>query len=130
VAAVRRYLERAEQTLGQPAPDTAHVLLGRARTAVELVDAAGVQHNLELADRILRESLDHIGLAYRLSAQFPPAAPDLGTPARRWFCSSCHYPIGQPAITRSMPSEPHEELRRKLERQWVDPATEPPLPPI
>ena len=47
-----------------------------------LVDDAGVQHNLELADRVLRESLDHIGLAYRLSAQFPPAAPDLGMISR------------------------------------------------
>ncbi len=129
VAAVRGYLERAERTLGESLPDTASVLLGRARTAVELVGNAGVQHNLELGDRVLRESLDHIGLAYRLSAQFPPAAPDLGTPARRWFCSSCHYPIGQPAITGTMPSEPHAELRRKLERQWVDPATELPLPP-
>ena len=129
VAAVRSYLERAERSLGESMPDTASVLLGRARSAVELVGEAGVQHNLELGDRVLRESLDHIGLAYRLSAQFPPAAPDLGTPARRWFCSSCHYPIGQPAITGTMPSEPHAELRRKLERQWVDPATEPPLLP-
>lgn len=130
VAAVDRYLGQAERELGPSAPDTARLLLGRARTVVDLVDEGGVQHNIELADRILRESLDHIGLAYRLSARFPPAAPDLGTPARRWFCSSCHYPIGQPAITSSMPTEPHEELRRKLERQWVDPGTEPPFPPI
>jgi len=121
VRLVGRYVSDAERMLGANPPDTVRVLLGLARSAVDLVGDGGIAHNIELGDRLLRESLDHVGLAYRLSAEYPPAPPDLGIRARRWFCSSCHYPLGQPTITSNMPREPHEELRRKLEREWSDP---------
>jgi hypothetical protein len=115
---VDRYVSTAERALASNPPDTVRVLLERARGALDLLADGGIAHNLEFGDRLLRESLDQIGLAYRLSAEYPPAPPDLGIQARRWFCSSCHYALGQTRITSDMPREPHAELQRKLEREY------------
>jgi hypothetical protein len=45
-------------------PDSARRLLAGAAELVQLVEEAGGQHNLEVSDRIFRESVDRVKRAY------------------------------------------------------------------
>jgi hypothetical protein len=57
------------------------------------VDSARPAHNLEVADRLLREALASAVSAYHAAGLMPPAEPRLGPPATRGSCISCHYGV-------------------------------------
>jgi hypothetical protein len=106
------YVNAAGTEFGASAPDSARALVASASEMLALVREAGGQHNLELADRIFRESVRRVGEAYRLAGRTPPTAPRLGSPPHSATCSGCHYDQG-PWDLRRMPAGFHEELVRR-----------------
>lgn len=108
------FTEQAQAQLAN-APDTARVLLDRARALVELVDEAGGQHNLELADRIFRDTRSLVLNAYRVSGRPAPSAPSLGTTAHEGLCTYCHYGSQGAGDLRRMPADFHQEVMRRSE---------------
>lgn len=107
----RAYLDRAATGLAGAESDTVRSLLRWADAALVLVEAAGGQHNLELADRIFRESVDRAREAYRVAGRAAPPAPDFGRPPHLGLCSGCHYSV-EPWDFGSMPSRFHREVLR------------------
>jgi hypothetical protein len=103
------YVATAQRTLGDGMPDSSRVLLGSAARVLALVDSAGGQHNLELADRVFRESVRRAQEAYRIAGRPAPPAPALGRPPHLGLCSGCHYD-GQPLDIRAMPRDFHERI--------------------
>jgi hypothetical protein len=77
---------------------------------VQLVEQAGGQHNLELADRIFRDARDRLLAAYRMAGRPLPSAPDLGTAAHEGLCTYCHYAPGDIWNYRRMPADFHEQV--------------------
>ena len=75
-----------------------------------LVRTAGGQHNLELADRIFRNSVAHVENAYRLSGRRAPAEPQLGNTAHVGTCTFCHYSGTERMNYSSVSGELHERL--------------------
>lgn len=108
------YTERAVAELTS-APDTAQRLAASALTAVQLVAEAGGQHNLELADRIFRESSARTVQAYRLAGRVPPAPPALGTSAHEGLCTYCHYGSQGAGNLRQMPADFHAQVMKPKE---------------
>jgi hypothetical protein len=108
------YLQTAERAIGAGAPDSARALLTSASQMLGLVREAGGQHNLELTDRIFRESVRRVDAAYALVGQRPTTAPQLGAPPHSGLCSGCHYDQG-PWDLRRMPAGFHEELVHRAE---------------
>ncbi|HSJ14731.1 MAG TPA: cytochrome c3 family protein [Longimicrobiales bacterium] len=106
------FTARAQRELAT-APDTAQRLLRSAQRMVALVDEAGGQHNLELADRIFRESSARTLEAYRLAGRSAPGAPALGPTAHEGLCSYCHYSPNDPWNFRRMPADFHERVLGK-----------------
>jgi hypothetical protein len=102
---------RATQDL-ESAPDSARALVAGARELVALVERAGGQHNLELADRIFRASRDRVVRAYTLAGRRAPPPPDLGTTAHEGLCTYCHYGPGGAGNLRNMPADFHENVMR------------------
>jgi hypothetical protein len=109
------YVAAAERDIGPAAPDSARALVVSAGQMVSLVRDAGGQHNLDLADRLFRESVRRVGEAYAVAGRTVPAAPRLGSPPHMGVCSSCHYDQG-PWDLRQMPAGFHEELVRRQRR--------------
>lgn len=109
--ATRAYVNRALTALQGVQQDSARVLLADADAYLRLVEAAGGQHNLELSDRLFRQSLEHAAAAYRLAGRSAPAAPDLGRPPHMGLCSGCHYD-NQPWRLEGMPAGFHREVLR------------------
>lgn len=109
LAASTQYVARAESELGTPS-DSAAALLGTAREMVELVRAAGGQHNLELSDRLMREAVDRARGAYRVAGRTPPPAPDMGRVPHTGLCSYCHYRPDEPWNFEVMPADFHQSL--------------------
>jgi hypothetical protein len=107
--AMQAFTDRAARDLGA-APDTARALLRSARDMLALVAEAGGQHNLELADRIFRDSRTRTLEAYRLSGRAAPPAPVLGATAHEGLCSFCHYSPDDPWNFRRMPADFHERV--------------------
>jgi hypothetical protein len=89
--AVSQYVARARAELGAAAPDTARALIESAARMMALVEEAGGHHNLELSDRIFRESVARVRSAYGQAGRVPPQPPVLGSPAHEGVCSFCHY---------------------------------------
>lgn len=81
-----------------------------AATLVELVDAAGGQHNLELADRLLRRALDEVRGAYVAAGMQPPAAPELGRVPHAGLCTYCHYGPQEPWNMEAMSDAFHRRV--------------------
>jgi hypothetical protein len=102
---VSAFVARATADLAGSDSDSVRVLLESSRAALDLVEQAGGQHNLELSDRIFRAAVDRVQRAYRLAGRVPPAAPLLGSPAHEGVCSYCHYSPTDPWDFRRM-SEP------------------------
>jgi len=109
VASLLAYTGRAAVELAS-APDTARQLTSSARQMVQVVDDAGGQHNLELADRIFRDATQRIMDAYRLAGRTAPPPPDLGTAAHEGLCTYCHYAPGDVWNYRRMPADFHEQV--------------------
>lgn len=106
------YVAAASTALGAGAPDSARSLLARATGMLALVGEAGGQHNLELSDRIFRESVRNASAAYRLAGRSAPPPPQLGSPPHYGLCTGCHY--NDDALDlRRMPSGFHEGLVRE-----------------
>lgn len=57
------------------------------------VDSARPVHNLQAADELLRRALTEGVQAYRAAGLAPAREPELGPPARRGTCMSCHYGV-------------------------------------
>lgn len=112
----RGYRSRAAGDLRGAAPDSVPVHLGRAEELLALVERAGASHNVQLADAILRESVDRVRAAYRAAGRQPPAAPEMGRRPRVGFCSYCHYRIGEPTGFDEIPADFHQEVTRRTER--------------
>jgi hypothetical protein len=108
-ASMLAFTGRAARDL-QNAPDTARALVRAADAMVTLVADAGGQHNLELADRIFRDSQRRVADAYRLAGRPAPAAPALGAAAHEGLCSFCHYSQDDPWNFRRMPADFHERV--------------------
>jgi hypothetical protein len=111
LSASRAYVDRAGRQLEQ-APDTVRSLVRVAREMVELVAAAGGQHNLELSDRLMREAVVQVQEAYRLAGQAAPLAPDLGRIPHTGLCSYCHYDPREPWNFEAMSEDFHERVLR------------------
>jgi hypothetical protein len=107
--ATTAYVRAAEQGLGAGMPDSSRVLLTSASRVLALVDSAGGHHNLELSDRVFRESVRRVQDAYRLAGRTAPAPPSLGRPPHLGLCSGCHY-SGDQLDMRAMPSDFHERI--------------------
>jgi hypothetical protein len=107
---VADYVARAQRELGAAAPDSARDLIAGAVQLVGLVQEAGGQHNLEVSDRIFRESIDRVRRAYGLARRAPPPAPTLGSPAHEGTCSYCHYAPDGPWDFRRMSGPFHESV--------------------
>lgn len=103
------YTERARRDLDGTA-DTVQALVRSAHAMVALVAEAGGQHNLELADRIFRDSRSRVTEAYRLAGRAPPPAPTLGPTAHEGLCTYCHYSPNDPWNFRQMPADFHERV--------------------
>jgi hypothetical protein len=111
VGSTRGYVDRAARQLAQ-APDTSMQLVRVSREMVDLVAAAGGQHNLELSDRLMREAVERVRDAYRLAGQAAPPAPDLGRVPHTGLCSYCHYDPREPWNFEAMAEDFHERVLR------------------
>lgn len=109
---MRTFAERASADL-RAEPDTVRRLVASAQAMVQLVETAGGQHNLELADRIFRDSRSLVLNAYRVAGRPAPPAPNLGTTAHEGLCTYCHYTTQ--GDLRLMPADFHEEAMRRSE---------------
>jgi hypothetical protein len=109
------YVHTAQRALGENVPDSSRILLASASRVLALVDSAGGQHNLELTDRIFRESIGRVQHAYQLAGRTAPAPPALGRPPHMGLCSGCHY-SGEPLDMRAMPRDFHERVVRQQQR--------------
>jgi hypothetical protein len=107
------YVAAAERDLAAGS-DSARAMVASAREIVALVREAGGQHNLELADRLFRESVRRTQAAYVTDGRHPPPAPPLGASPHAGLCSGCHYAEG-PWDVRRMPRDFHEDLVRRRE---------------
>lgn len=108
--AVSAYIAAASRDLGAAAPDTARGLVADAAAMLRLVEDAGGQHNLEVSDRIFRESVDRVQRAYGLAGRSAPAAPILGSPAHEGTCSYCHYSTAESWDFRRMSGPFHRSV--------------------
>jgi nitrate/TMAO reductase-like tetraheme cytochrome c subunit len=109
LAASQAYVEQAARALDSP-PDSAARLMRDAQAMVTLVAEAGGQHNLELADRLLREAVTRARQAYGVAGQRAPGIPDLGRVPHSGMCSYCHYSPGEPWNFENMPDEFHRSI--------------------
>jgi hypothetical protein len=107
---VTAYVARARQELGPAAPDSAQQLLAGAEAMLRMVAEAGGHHNLEVSDRIFRESVDRVRIAYGLLRRVPPQPPVLGSPAHEGTCSYCHYSPDSPWDFRRMNDAFHRSV--------------------
>lgn len=112
---VNAFVEGARQQLEAGAPDTVVRLLDASSAMLALVAEGGGYHNLELSDRVFRESLRRTQEAYVLAARSPPAPPALGGPPRMGFCTFCHYTIDESWSLQRMPAGVHEDMVRRQE---------------
>ena len=88
------YLATEEKTLGAgAAPAGALARLAEARGLMAFLQRAKPVHNLPVADRIMRQSLQLGAEAYRLAGHAAPPPPELGPPVTAGSCVSCHYGI-------------------------------------
>jgi hypothetical protein len=110
--ATTAYVQTAQRSLGAAAPDSSRVLLASTARVLALIDSAGGQHNLELTDRVFRESVQRVQHAYRLAGRPAPPAPALGRPPHQGLCSGCHY-SGEPLDIRAMPADFHRRVVRE-----------------
>jgi hypothetical protein len=110
------YVAAARRDLAGSPSDSARVLLASASAMLTLVAEAGGQHNLELADRLFRESVRRTQAAYRAAGRTPPPAPVLGTAPHAGLCSGCHYADG-PWDVRQMPADFHERVVRRRQAE-------------
>jgi hypothetical protein len=110
---VSAYVRRAETQLAGASVDSVQSLIAAADAMMRLVDEAGGQHNLELSDRIFRESVQRVQSAYAAAGRVPPAAPALGSPAHEGMCSFCHYSPDEPWNFRRMSDSFHREVLRQ-----------------
>jgi hypothetical protein len=112
------FLATAQRELGPGAPDSARELLASSAAMLQLVRDAGGQHNLELTDRIFRESVRRTAAAYRAAGRPAPATPRLGPAPHSGLCAGCHYD-DRPLDMRTMPSAFHEGLVREIPRDTL-----------
>lgn len=105
---VGQYVARARNELGT-GQDSVRALLDRAAGLLDALNHGGVQHNIELADRLFREALQDASSAWRVAGRTAPPLPDLGPRARPGFCTYCHFRVNEPLLLRDMPSDFHEE---------------------
>jgi hypothetical protein len=108
--AVSEYVDRARRDLGEAAPDSAYQLIAGAQAMLQLVQEAGGHHNLEVTDRIFRESVDRVQVAYSLVRRVAPQPPALGSPAHEGTCSYCHYSPNAPWDFRRMSGPFHRSV--------------------
>ena len=87
------YLRRAEADLGPGASAGALARLAEAKGLMAFVEKAGPAHNLEAADRVMRQSLHLAGEAYTDAGHEAPPPPELGPEVRTGTCLACHYGI-------------------------------------
>lgn len=109
---VGAYVRRAERDLAAVG-DSGRARLAAAAALIALVEEAGGQHNLELSDRIFRESVQHVRAAYASARRVAPAPPVLGSPAHEGMCSFCHYSPDEPWNFRRMSDSFHREVLRQ-----------------
>lgn len=105
----RNYVLTAQNAL-KSGPDTAQALIGKSIAALDLVRAAGGQHNLELADLIFRESVGNAAGAYRAAGRRAPGVPDFGNTPHVGTCSFCHYSSTEQWDYKKMPRGLHDRL--------------------
>lgn len=112
------YVQAARASLGSSAPDTARALLREARSLLDLVEAAGGEHNLPLAHRLFGESVQRVSAAYRMTGHSVPPPPDLGTRPSMGLCSYCHYRLDDEWRFGEMDERFHREVLgvRRMER--------------
>lgn len=111
------YTAAAARALAGSRNDSIQSLLTSAQAMLQLVARAGGQHNLELSDRIFRESMDRAALAYRLAGRTAPPRPDLGPAAHAGLCTYCHYSPNDPWDFQRMSSAFHRSvLKTETER--------------
>jgi hypothetical protein len=107
--AVSAYVTRGARELGSTGSDSVRALVASSLALIELVESAGGQHNLELSDRIFRQSVARVRAAYSLAGRAPPPAPSLGSPAHEGTCSFCHYSPDDPWDFRRMSAPFHRD---------------------
>jgi hypothetical protein len=107
---VQAFLNRATADLQGVASDSVEALLASSSSMMALVAEAGGHHNLELSDRIFRETVARVTRAYAMSGRVPPQAPVLGSPAHEGLCSHCHYSPDDPWDFSRMSERFHREV--------------------
>jgi hypothetical protein len=110
--AVARFIAAAETSLAATDSDSARALVRSARSLIALVQEAGGHHNLELSDRIFRESVARVTSAYRQAGRVPPSPPTLGSPAHEGVCSFCHYASDESWNFERMSAPLHRDIMR------------------
>ena len=113
---VAAYVGAAATDLADVQSDSARALVASAEAMMQLVSTAGGQHNLELTDRIFRQSVDRVRQAYVLAGRVPPPAPALGSAAHEGTCTHCHYSPDDPWDFRRMSDAFHRDVL-KVERR-------------
>jgi hypothetical protein len=106
-----RYVSAGRRDLAG-GPAAARDLLDQAEAMVRLVMEGGGHHNLELSDRLFRESIARTGQAYRVAGRTAPAAPAMGSRPHAGLCSYCHYSPDEPWDFGRMPERLHREFGR------------------
>jgi hypothetical protein len=112
-ARAERFLDRARAVLAGAPQDTVARLLDNGAAMLHLVRTAGGHHNLELSDRMFRETIRQAQQAYRAAGRAAPPPPELGAPPHMGFCTFCHYAPDDPWDLRRMPAGVHEDMVRR-----------------
>jgi hypothetical protein len=109
LASTGEYVARADRQI-DASQDSARALVDLANRMVSLVAEAGGQHNLELSDRLMREAVERVEEAYRLTGEQVPQPPDLGRVPHTGLCSYCHYESTELWNLREMPEDFHRQV--------------------
>lgn len=111
------YVGTARQALAGARSDSAARLLASADTLLDLVQRAGGEHNLELADRVFRWSVERAQAAYRLAGKTAPPAPSFGIEPHAGLCSYCHYRTNDPWDFSRMSEKFHADVMEQVRRR-------------
>lgn len=111
------YVRAARRALTAANSDSADALLGSADAMLSLVQRAGGEHNLELADRAFRESVQRARAAYGLVGKPAPTPPNFGTEPHAGLCSYCHYRSNEPWDFSRMSEAFHAKVMEQVRKR-------------
>ncbi len=111
------YVGSAEKALAAVRSDSVTRLLSSANAMLDLVRRAGGEHNLELADRIFRWSVERAQTAYDVAGRTAPPPPNFGVEPHAGLCSYCHYRTDEPWDFSRMSEKLHADIMEQVRKR-------------